>query len=159
MKTKLLLILLAASLGFNIFFTIGYFSAKKHLGKAKTFEARVALAAEKLSLDERQKNQLFSIIKTSREKIQQLKRDQKKTVQLFKSEFEKSSPDIERLKKAMRKIENERKRVRSEIAAQWKTFFESLSDKQRKRVMNMLARHPELRKRLLIPSMGTDRAI
>ena len=54
MKTKVLSILLAVSLAFNFFFTVGYFQAKKRMKLAHSPEGRMELLAKKLNLDEEQ---------------------------------------------------------------------------------------------------------
>ena len=54
MKTRILTILLAVSLAFNIFFTVGFFLAKKRMQLAHSPQGRMELLAKKLNLDEEQ---------------------------------------------------------------------------------------------------------
>lgn len=159
MKIKLLFIILAVSLGFNLFFTVGYFNAKKSANQAQGFKGRIELAAKKLSLDDNQKKELFSIVEISQEQLKSLKSDQKETIKLFKAEFKKPSPDIKKLKIAMKQIEHKRRETRKEMSAKWREFFRSLSMQQRNKIVKMLRTRPQLRKKLLIPAMENSHAI
>ena len=54
MKTKVLPILLAVSLAFNVFFALGYFQAKKQMQLAQSPQGRMELLAKELNLTEKQ---------------------------------------------------------------------------------------------------------
>lgn len=82
MKTKVLSILLAVSLAFNVFFTIGYFQAKKRMQLAHSPQGRMELLAKRLNLDEEQyKN------------FQQRRRSMGSKRQVFLDELIKAKPD------------------------------------------------------------------
>ena len=106
----------------------------------------------RLSLSDSQRAKLAEIFEKSRHKLAELKTRQRETVRLFKSEFKKSSPDVEKLRRAMEEIETMRRNVREEMAKEWRDFFASLSEKQRRKAMRMLQNRPALRKALMIPN-------
>ena len=151
MKRRLFYLLCAVSLGFNIFFAVGYFTTQKRLHTADPLQRKIEAAAIRLSLSKSQRARLADIFEKSREELMKLKRRQRETVRLFKSEFKKENPDIERLRRAMEEMESMRRNVREEMAKAWREFFASLSETQRKKAMRMLKNRPALRKALLIP--------
>ncbi len=152
MRSKLFYLLFAISLGFNIFFAVGYFTTQKRLHTADPLQRKIEAAAMRLSLSDSQRAKLAEIFEKSRRELSKLKTKQRETVRLFKSEFKKSDPDIEKLRKAMEEIETMRRNVREEMAREWRDFFASLSEKQRRKAMRMLRNRPALRKALMIPS-------
>ena len=154
MKRRVLYFLFALSLGFNIFFAVGYVTTQKRLHTVDPIERKIEAAAIRLSLSKTQRAQLAEIFEKSRHKLAELKTRQRETVRLFKSEFKKSSPDVEKLRRAMEEIETMRRNVREEMAREWRDFFASLSEKQRRKAMWMLQNRPALRKALMIPPKG-----
>ncbi len=157
MKNPAFIILLAVSIAFNIFFATGYLLAEKSVKEAQNPLKRVEMAAERLSLSEEQKKELVRIVSEARKRFNELKREKRDTVKLFRTELGKADPDIDLLKSAMKKIERDSNLVRKEMLAQWKKFYSSLSEKQKKRVKQMLKNHPRLKNELLIPKFSNER--
>jgi len=152
MKTKLLYLTLILSLGFNLFFVAGYLRESRRLQKTDPRQRQIELVSKRLSLSRSQEEQLRDILKHSRREILRLKERQKKTIRLFRREFDKTAPDIRRLKEAMTSVEQERKRAKNRLSKEWRTFFGSLTPRQKDKAKKMLIRHPELRRQLLLPS-------
>ena len=159
MKTKMIYLLLAISLGFNLFFVTGYWTTKKRLSHESPLQRRVEIAAKQLSLSNDQKRALLELLKESGRKLRELKREQRATVRLFKTEFKKENPDIEKLRAAMERIESHYRETREELGAKWRAFFASLDEKQRKKAWRLLRRKPDWRKRWMIPPMEQNDAI
>ncbi len=159
MKTKMIYLLLAISLGFNLFFVTGYWTTKKRLSHESPMQRRVEIVAKQLSLSNDQKRALTELLKESGRKLRELKQEQRATVRLFKSEFKKERPDIEKLRAAMEHIETLYRKTREEMGAKWRAFFASLDEKQRKKALRMLKQKPDWRKRLMIPPTVQNDAI
>ena len=159
MKTKMIYLLLAISLGFNLFFVTGYWTTKKRLSHESPLQRRVEIVAKQLSLSKEQKRVLTELLKESGRRLQELKIEQRATVRLFRAEFKKENPDIEKLRTAMENIESRYRKTREELGAKWRAFFASLDEKQRKKAMRLLKHKPDLRKRWMIPSAEQNDAI
>jgi len=151
MKSRLIYTVLAASLAFNLFFTIGYLNAKRGLKNTKTIQQRIEMIAKRLSLNEKQQKELMQIVEFSRKKSDRLKMDRKRVTLLFKSEFKKDSPDIESLRTALHDLEKDQKEFRSQASSMWRKFYDSLNEKQKRKAKVILSKHPEIAKKLHIP--------
>ncbi|WP_201352725.1 periplasmic heavy metal sensor [Hydrogenimonas urashimensis] len=159
MKTKLLYGALAVSLAFNLFFAIGYVTAKKRMQRMDKIERRVDFAAKRLALSDAQKKELRGILEASRQALRRLRRQERETALLFKEELKKPNPDIDRLKRAMADIEQMRRKSKEALAQRWRAFFDTLNDEQRKKAMRMLQKRPRLRKELMVPARERGDAV
>ncbi len=82
MNTKILSILLAVSLAFNVFFVRGYLQAKKQMQLTQSHQGRMELLAKELNLDEEQY-----------ERFQQRRQSMGPKRQVFLDELIKEKPD------------------------------------------------------------------
>ncbi len=89
MNTKILSILLAVSLAFNVFFIIALFQPRKQEDTAKTFEGRTELLAKQLELDQDQ----YKLFDRLRDEFVQLRQNRVSQRQIFLAELIKNQPD------------------------------------------------------------------
>jgi uncharacterized membrane protein len=152
MKTKIVWIALILSLGFTLFFLTGYFKAKHVNTKAYTLQERIEVAAKRLKLDADQKIALMHIFKEIQQKTVSFKKRQRSAIKTFKNEFKKPQPNIEQLRDLLQSLEKEQKTLRKYTKQRWKDFLSTLSTQQRKAVIQMLKRRPNLYKKLILPT-------
>ena len=97
MKAKLPWILLAVSLAFNVFFAAGYVRAKSRMAKRRGFKGWARTIARKLDLDDRQQQELESIVG----EFDQLRKDRAPQRDAFMAELIKDEPDEKLLEEFM----------------------------------------------------------
>ena len=88
-----LFVLLAASVGFNAFFAVGYQQAKHAADEAQTFEGRARLFAAKLNLDASQQKEFEKLLSQTMEKRKKSKLETWPEKETLFAEFEKATPD------------------------------------------------------------------
>jgi len=152
MKNKIIWITLILSLGFNLFFLTGYFKAKQVNTKSYTLQNRIEAAAKKLKLDKTQQTTLMDIFKTTQQRHTLFKKKQRSAIRVFKNEFKKQHPDIERLRMLLKNLEKAQKSLHKNTKQQWKLFLSTLTEEQHDAVMKLIKRRPELYKKLISPA-------
>ncbi len=97
---KILLLLLALSIGFNVFFAAGYLRARREFERMQqrnkmlqTFEGRCQLFIEKLDLDLQQRGVFEQLLKEFMEKNRTLAEEQHDELERFLQEIVKDKPD------------------------------------------------------------------
>ena len=127
MKTKLLVTLLVVSVGFNLFFAVGYYRAD---GKPPTFEEKARLYAEKLGLDVQQKEVFEQILSETIRRREQIRRESSSTLEAYLAEVIKDNPDpgiINSWVEGPHVVKHRRL-----MAEQMREFMEALTPEQRK---------------------------
>ena len=94
MNTRILSILLAVSLAFNVFIPIGFLQASRQEDPAKRFHARTELFAKQLELDQDQ----YKVFNELRDQFVPLSQDMRAQRQAFLAEVVKDKPDQKLLK-------------------------------------------------------------
>ena len=88
-ETKILPILLAVSLAFNVFFTLGFVQARKRMQLASSFHGRTELLAKQLNLDQAQ----YKTFKQLRDEFTQLRQSRAAKRQALFDELMKDQPN------------------------------------------------------------------
>ncbi len=116
MKTRNLIILLAASLAFNVFFAVGFLCAKKQMRLTCSPQGRMELMAKELDLTEEQY-----------ERLQQRRQSMGSKRQTFLAELIKNKPDQKLLESfALERI------------ALMQEFMSDLSPEQKQKFVEMI---------------------
>ena len=89
MRTKLILILLAVSLTFNVFFALGFLGAKNKMARSRTFRGRAELIAKRLDLDEQQWQSFEQLL----DEMEQLRKANTPRRDALLAEIVKNNPD------------------------------------------------------------------
>ena len=89
MKTKIIPIILAVSLAFNVFFTLGFFQARKHMRFADSFHGRTERLAKRLNLDQEQ----YKTFQQLRDEFAQLRQSRTTKRQALFEELIKNQPN------------------------------------------------------------------
>ena len=97
MKAKAPWILLAVSLAFNVFFTVGYVRAKGRMAKCRGFKGRARIIARKLKLDDRRQQEFENVLG----EFDQLRKDRAPQRDAFMAELIKDKPDEKVLEEFM----------------------------------------------------------
>jgi hypothetical protein len=97
MRSKLLWLSLAVSLGFNLFFVIGYATTGRALRKARTPAGRMELIAQRLELDEEQQERLDGLWAGTRRQGRELWEASLESREALWRELDRDEPSAERL--------------------------------------------------------------
>ena len=89
MKAKLPWILLAVSLAFNAFFSVGFIQARSRMSRAHTLTGRAEKLARKLQLDQQQHEQFQQLL----DRFKQLRQGRADEKSEFLLELAKQKPD------------------------------------------------------------------
>ena len=89
MKAKVPWILLAVSLAFNIFFTVGYVRAWGRMTRCRGFKGRARIIARKLNLDDEQQQDFENILS----EFEELRKQRAPQRDAFMAELIKDEPD------------------------------------------------------------------
>ena len=94
---KYLLLLLAASICFNVFFIGGYLKSRAKLNRLKTVEGRMQLLAEKLDLTDTQEEALIRRRMQLKADIDKYKVAKAADIDAYWEEIVKDTPDTEKI--------------------------------------------------------------
>jgi uncharacterized membrane protein len=153
MKRNILLLVLALSLMFNVFFAVGYLRAREVARTISQSPDTARLAAEELDLDEAQRavfTELRSAMDDERETLREgiaLAREE------LLDELDRPSPDLDRVQTLIDREAEYHRQLRMAAAERMRQFVEMLSPEQRRELFHRIdPRHvgpPHLRDRLM----------
>lgn len=132
MNKKLMYILLAISLGFNVFFTVGFLHARKQIESGRTFRGRAERFAKMLQLETEQYKQ-FQELLAEAEQVREIRRPQREA---FLNELIKEEPD-EKVLEDFLLGESMQKHCRARLALMRK-FAGLLRPEQRERFVEII---------------------
>ncbi len=150
MKRNILLLLLAISLGFNIFFLAGYLKAKHDAKLRKTLAGRAQLVAKKADLSHYEKQRLVSLLRKTLQVKKELLQAKRRIAHLFKTQMQREHPNIVELKKAIKEYQSHKKKLLRNLRQNWREFLLSLPPKKRRKLRAILHRNHFLHKFLFI---------
>ena len=135
---KILIFLLLASLGFNVFFIYGYLSSQSTLEKLGTPEGRIQLFARKFNLSKEQEEQIISLNKELRGKMDSYDKENKAELDEFWGEMIKDKPDSDRIDVLLETTSTKRKQLRRDMVRFFQKVFALLTPEQRRQVAQMI---------------------
>ena len=138
MKTKLPWILLAASIGFNIFFAAGYVRSQQLAERLTTPEGRAEVMAERLSFDEKQMEVLRQVADRLKKEADQAREANRDNMEAFWTELDRGDPDSEKVMDLMDKSEGRLHEYRKSQVRGMIEIARSLKPDQRKQYLNMV---------------------
>lgn len=114
MRKTLLRLLLAGSLGFNLFFAVGFVQSRGTALASATPSGKNEALADRLGLDSHQRGMLRNVILQTREQSQRLRAANQRDLDAIWAEFERPTPDAGRLH-ALMAAYSERQRLLHEL--------------------------------------------
>jgi len=139
-KTEIALaFLLAVSLGFSVFFAVGYFSAKADLGRAGTPAGRVKLAENALRLTAGQREAFRRLRAGLSDDAREIKDENCGAVESFWREILEDRPDPAVIENALSRAAQARCEFAARAAARMREFL-GLLDRDQRRACAILLR-------------------
>ena len=135
---KILIFLLLASLGFNVFFIYGYLSSRSTLEKLGTPEGRIQLFARKFNLSKEQEEQIIALNTELRGKMDSYDKENKAELDEFWGEMIKDKPDSDRIDVLLETTSTKRKQLRRDMVRFFQKVFALLTPEQRRQVAQMI---------------------
>ena len=148
MTGKITGILLALSVGFNLFFLTGYYKASRVVGGHYSLRDQIEIAGDKLGLDRSGKTRLMRVFDETQQRLTKLKTHQKETTHTFWQAFKKPHPDVEHLRSLLDSVKKDQRQTRRFIRQSWQTFLDTLDARQQRAVRTFLKRHPSVYRKL-----------
>ncbi len=133
-----LVVALAVSICFNLFFIGGYLRTRMLLKKIGTVRGRVQLMADRLKMSEEQKRKVMKLVTDLRAQQEAIKNAHREKIDTFWNEIVKDRPDFEKIKTRLsRTAEASRKSRDLEIRYLWK-ILRVLTPEQRGEAVKMI---------------------
>jgi len=136
-----LTVLLAISLGFNIFFASGFFSAKADLRQAKTLPGRVEFIANTLRLSDEQR-EAFRRLRDELFKMgREIKAENREVIESFWQEILKDQPDSAKIEDALSHAAAARREFAAAATQKMKEFLAMLDQGQREACAQLIRKY------------------
>ncbi len=138
---NLLLVAALVSIGFNIFFVVGYRrsrAARATLDKLKTDRGYVELLSRRLDLTAAQEANLVAIREELQKDTEAFNRANSSEIDAFWEEMVKDSPDPARLQRLERSLSAKRKEMRLRVVERIREAFACLTPAQRRVLARMI---------------------
>ncbi|MBN1256507.1 MAG: hypothetical protein JXA52_02240 [Planctomycetes bacterium] len=136
MKTRIIILLLATSIAFNIFFAMGYYEAKEYIQLSNSYEGRSKIFADKLRLSEEQQAEFAQLQKEMSEKRAQQRENNLELYDKFWQEILKDEPDQEFLEEFVATTSSSN--VRQNFVERMQSLMKILNPEQRELAVEMI---------------------
>jgi Spy/CpxP family protein refolding chaperone len=137
-KRRILWILLAGSIAFNVFFALGFIQARNTVEKFQSPRGRAEILAERLALTPEQQEVFWREGRAIARQGMEIAREIDKVQNRFFAEVQKDNPNREVIFQILSQTNDERARLTRIRTEHWLVVMQSLTPEQRKLFVDLV---------------------